>query len=69
MNFFEEITRHRLRLGVMPMEYIYHPEQLDALIAAYTAWMAVKQPGGTMRVGGKEEGFIVLPVEELKERY
>jgi len=69
MNFFEEITRHRLRLGLMPMEYIYHPEQLDALIAAYTAWMAVKQPGGTMRIGGKEEGFIVLPFGELKEKY
>jgi hypothetical protein len=69
MGFFEEITRHRLRLGVMPMELIYHPEQLDVLVAAYTAWMAVKQPAGTIRVGGKEEGFIVLPVGELKEKY
>jgi len=69
MNFFEEITRHRLRFGVMPMELIYHPEQLDALVAAYTAWMAVKQPAETIRVGGKEEGFIILPVGELKEKY
>lgn len=69
MEFFEEITRHRLRLGVMPAHLIYNPEQLDALVAAYTAWMAVMQPAGTMRVGGKEEGYIVLPAGKLKEKY
>ena len=69
MEFFEEITRYRLRSGVMPMDLIYHTEQLDALVAAYTAWMAMMQPAGTMRVGGKEEGYIVLPVKEMKERY
>ena len=69
MGFFEEITRHRLRLGVMPMELIYHPEQLDALIAAYTAWMTAKRPAETMQLGAKEEGFVVLPVGELKEKY
>ena len=69
MNFFEEITRHRLRLGVMPMELIYHPEQLDALIAAYTAWMAAKRPAETMQLGAKEEGFVVFPVNELREKY
>jgi hypothetical protein len=69
MDFFEEITRHRLRLGVMPMELIYHPEQLDALVAAYTAWVAMKRPAETVRVGAKEEGFVVLPVAELKGKY
>lgn len=69
MDFFEEITRHRLRLGVMPMELIYHPEQLDALMAAYTAWVSVKHPNEIIRLGVKEEGFIVLPVGELKEKY
>jgi hypothetical protein len=69
MNFFEEITRHRLRLGVMPVEVIYHPEQLDALVAAYTAWMAAKHPAETVRIGAKEEGFLVLPVQEIKAKY
>lgn len=69
MDFFEEITRHRLRLGVMPMELIYHPEQLDALVAAYTAWMSAKHPAETIQVGAKEEGFIVLPSGELKSKY
>lgn len=69
MDFFEEITRHRLRLGVMPMEVIYHPEQLDALVAAYTAWKSAKHPAETVRIGAKEDGFIVLPVGELKGKY
>ena len=69
MDFFEEITRHRLRMGVMPMELIYHPEQLDALAAAYTAWMTVRHPAETVSVGAREDGFIVLPVAELKEKY
>lgn len=69
MDFFVEITRHRLKLGVLPMELIYLPEQLDALAAAYTAWMAVKRPGETMAIGDKQEGRIILPVPELKSRY
>ena len=69
MDFFEEITRHRLRLGVLPMELIYLPEQLDALVAAFAAWMAAKRPRETTRLGAKEEGFVVLPVEKLKEKY
>ena len=69
MGFFEEITRHRLRLGVMPMELIYYPEQLDALVAAYTAWLTAKHPAETMQLGAKEEGFMVLPIAELKGKY
>jgi hypothetical protein len=69
MDFFVEITRHRLKQGVMPMELIYLPEQLDALAAAYTAWMAANRPKETVAVGDKQEGRILLPVAELKPRY
>jgi len=69
MEFFEEITRHRLLKGVLPIEYIYTPEELDALVAAYTAYMAASQPGKVTWVGNKQEGQIVLPVPELKESY
>jgi hypothetical protein len=31
--------------------------------------MTVKHPAETMRLGAKEEGFIVLPVGELKGKY
>ncbi|MGE5462118.1 MAG: hypothetical protein ACM3PS_02100 [Syntrophothermus sp.] len=40
MDFFEEITRHKLLQGVLPAENIYAPKQLDALILAYVSWMA-----------------------------
>ena len=69
MNFFEEITRHRLRQGVLPVELIYNSEQLDALAAAFTAFTAAKHPDETVRLGTKEEGFLVLPVAELKGKY
>ncbi len=69
MNFFEEITRHRLLRGVLPVEYIYTPEELDALVAAFTAFTAAHQPGKVTWVGNKQEGQIVLPVPELKEIY
>ncbi|MDO9129612.1 MAG: DUF429 domain-containing protein [Anaerolineales bacterium] len=69
MGFFEEITRHRLVKGILPVEVIYTPEQLDALVAAYTAYVAANKPAEVLFIGAKEEGRIVLPVGELKERY
>jgi predicted nuclease with RNAse H fold len=69
MNFFEEITRHRLLRGVLPVEFIYTPEELDALVAAFTAYTAASQPGKVTRVGNLQEGQIVLPVPALKEAY
>jgi hypothetical protein len=69
MDFFEEITRHKLMLGILPMELVHLPEQLDALAAAYTAWLASNKPAEVTRVGNKQEGFITLPIATLKERY
>ena len=40
MEFFEEVTRHRLRHGILPLEKLYTPGELDALTAAYLAWLA-----------------------------
>jgi predicted nuclease with RNAse H fold len=69
MDFFEEITRRRLLKGVLPTEFIYTAEELDALVAAYTAYLAASQPGDVICVGNKQEGEIVLPVSGLKETY
>lgn len=69
MDFFEELTRRRLRMGILPLEQLYTADQLDALVSAYTAWMAMNHPNETTRVGTSEDGFIVLPVGELKEKY
>ena len=69
MKFFEEITRHRLIKGVFPYEVIYLPEQLDALVAAYTAFLASREPQKIISIGSFDEGRIVLPVCELKNSY
>jgi len=45
MDFFEEITRHKLIQGILPLENIYSSKQLDALVAAYLAWMTTHRSG------------------------
>lgn len=69
MDFFEEITRYKMSKGIWPMELLYLPEQLDALAAAYTAWLAVNKPDHIAMIGDIKEGTIVVPAKELKERY
>lgn len=69
MDFFEEITRHRLLQGILPTKDLYTPVELDALLAAFTAWQAVLHPERTLSLGDPEEGQIVFPVAELKRRY
>ena len=69
MIFYEEITRHKLMNGILPVELVHLPEQLDALVAAFTAWWATVKHGGITRVGNKQEGIIVLPGPSLKEKY
>jgi hypothetical protein len=69
MAFLEEITRHRLLHGLLPIEQIPTQEQLDALLAAYTAWLAIVKPRELTQVGNRQEGFITLPVPQLLEKY
>lgn len=69
MLVFEEITRYRILKGTFPLADLYSPEELDALIAAYTAWLAGTKPDQVTLLGHPEEGLLVLPVPELKGRY
>lgn len=69
MGIFEEITRHKLLKGILPLELIYATEQLDALVAALTACMSVNTPECVTLIGDKQEGQIVLPVSDLKSIY
>jgi predicted nuclease with RNAse H fold len=69
MDFFEEITRHKIMKGILPLDLLYQPERLNALAAAYTSWLAVHKPGQIVFIGDTREGQIVLPVAELKEKY
>ncbi len=69
MDFFEEVTRYKLTKGIWPMEILYLPEQLDAMVAAYTAWLAVNKPDMVLSIGDQNEGMIILPEIDLKEKY
>jgi hypothetical protein len=61
MEFFEEITRHRLLSGKLPDEKILPPSHLNALMAAFTAWTVLNRPAEYSRVGEPDEGVIILP--------
>lgn len=64
MDFFEEITRHRLLRGVLPLEQVYAQPELDALASAYTCWLASRQPGKIALLGVPEEGRIGIPMKD-----
>jgi len=71
MEFFEELTRYKLLKGILPVDLIYLPEILDALVAAYTAWLTAERSAEITRVGSEQEGIIYLPVNlpvEVDER-
>jgi hypothetical protein len=69
MEFFEEITRHKLLRGTFPMELIYASEGLDTLMAAYVAYCVIMRPQNTIMIGDSGEGQITLPVAALKDSY
>jgi hypothetical protein len=59
VEIFEEITRYKLVQGILPLDNIYSSKELDALTAAYVAWLAVNSPGQTVM-----RGEFVLPAQE-----
>jgi predicted RNase H-like nuclease len=69
MLYFEEITRHRLLKGILPAENLFSPGELDALVAAYTAWLVINHADQASILGDVDEGQIVLPAGELKSHY
>jgi hypothetical protein len=69
MRFFEEVTRHRLLHGILADDQIYSPYELDALVAAYTAWAAGTRPDQVLTLGDPAEGQVILPVPALKAHY
>jgi hypothetical protein len=64
MEFFEEITRHHLMAGVMPMELLYSASELDALAAAYITWMLINKPVQVDLTKQTGEGMILIPRED-----
>jgi hypothetical protein len=69
MSVIEEITRHHLLSGHLPLEGLLEKDELEALVAAYTAYLVGTRPDDVTQVGDPEEGLITLPVGELKATY
>jgi hypothetical protein len=69
MDFFEELTRHKLLKGTLPLELVYGAEELDSIAAAYVAFVAGRHPDRVLKIGDPEEGQITLPVTQLKPKY
>lgn len=67
LRFFEEVTRHRLLHGVLPLKEIYTPAELNALVLAYTAWLAARRPQELLCFGAAPEGVLHLPRGKLPE--
>lgn len=66
MAFFEEITRFRIRQGVLPEEMIYAAPTLAALAAAAIAWQAGNEPEQLALLGVPEEGQIAVPQKLIR---
>jgi hypothetical protein len=62
MRVFEEITRHKLRQGILPLEMLHTPQELDTLAAALVAWQVMNRPESIACYGDPVEGLVVLPV-------
>ena len=69
MRFFEEITRYRIIKGMLPFGILYKTRKLDALAAAFTAWVAATAPSEVTLLGHPAEGLMVLPVKALNPKY
>lgn len=67
MQVFEEITRYRILNSELVLDDLLEPTQLDAVVAAHTAWSAAR--GEFSMVGHPEEGQMVLPVREMLAHY
>lgn len=60
MDFFIEITRHKLLQGELPDKNIHTHEELNALAAAHISWLAFHKPGSLELIGEWEQGKIAL---------
>jgi predicted nuclease with RNAse H fold len=69
MFALEEITRHHILTGELPLDDLKAPGELDALMGAYMAYLVALHPEQTTQQGDQAEGLITLPVPELKPDY
>jgi hypothetical protein len=59
VDIFEEFTRYKLIQGILPLEKLPSARELDALVAAYLAWMSANRAAKIV-----PKGEFVLPAQE-----
>jgi predicted nuclease with RNAse H fold len=69
MEVIEEVTRHHLLSGHLPLEGLMETQELEALAAAYTAYLVAARADDVSQLGDPEEGLITLPAGEIKDTY
>lgn len=61
MDFFEEVTRFKILKSNLPDKNIFTQAEINAWMAAHTAWVAQNESARIQRYGEPEEGYIFLP--------
>jgi hypothetical protein len=69
MHAIEELTAHHLLLGDLSLEGLCSHDALDALVAAYTAYLASRSPERVSWMGDPADGFICLPANPVADSY
>jgi hypothetical protein len=69
MDLFEEITRFRLLKGELAINNVLSTGELNALTAAWMAWLAVNEPEKMQKFGVAEEGEIYLPLAKGEQGF
>jgi len=69
MVAMEELTAHHLLRGDLSLEGLCSHDALDALVAAYTAYLASQLPDRVTWMGHPADGFICLPANPVAEGY
>lgn len=64
MTFFEEVTRFKLLHSILPDQDIQPLAQLNAIAAAYVAYLTTAHPDRVQWYGEPEEGQICLPLPQ-----
>jgi predicted nuclease with RNAse H fold len=69
LEIITAIDREHLLRGQLPLESLHSAEELDSLVNAYTAHLAVTNPERVSFVGNRREGVITVPTMTMKDFY
>jgi len=69
VHTLEEVSRQHLLSGTLPLDGLHSHDELDALAAAFTAYLVHQKPARVAQLGDPDEGLITLPVGSLKDHY